>query len=154
MFEGDFFDKRKSSLESWVVVKLESDWRLVDPLLGAGEDFRKYSKLILILIDVGEWSDETGYTPALTDHYFLTEPSEFLYTHFPHTNKSEPEYSKWQLVSSPIPLSEFNKQPHLGSEFFTLGCHLRTNVTTPIKVQHMTEIEIHANEVSRDGISR
>ena len=34
---GDRFDKRKSPLESWVAVFVENDWRLVDPLLGAGK---------------------------------------------------------------------------------------------------------------------
>ena len=33
---SEFFDKRKSSLESWLVVRIENDWRLIDPLLGAG----------------------------------------------------------------------------------------------------------------------
>ena len=33
---GDFFDKRKSALESWVAVYIEKDWRLIDPVLGAG----------------------------------------------------------------------------------------------------------------------
>ena len=37
---------------------------------------------------LGEYSDESGYTPALTDHYFLTEPEEFLYTHFPLTTST------------------------------------------------------------------
>ena len=34
---GERFDKRKSPLESWVAVFVEADWRLVDPLLGAGQ---------------------------------------------------------------------------------------------------------------------
>ena len=34
---GERFDKRKSTLESWVAVFVENDWRLVDPLLGAGK---------------------------------------------------------------------------------------------------------------------
>ena len=34
---GERFDKRKSPLESWVAVFVENDWRLVDPLLGAGK---------------------------------------------------------------------------------------------------------------------
>ena len=33
---AEFFDKKKSVLESWVAVRIENDWRLVDPLLGAG----------------------------------------------------------------------------------------------------------------------
>ena len=56
----------------------------------------------------GEYSETTGYTPALTDHYFLTEPSEFLYTHYPSTGSSiEYTYSKdWQLVTTPISLAK------------------------------------------------
>lgn len=98
---------------------------------------------------LGEYSDESGYTPALTDHYFLTEPAEFLYTHFPlTTSRTETgDYSRWQLVSSPVSLARFNRRPLLGSEFFTLGCDLLTEVGTPILAEDKTEIEIHADEV-------
>ena len=97
----------------------------------------------------GEYIDESGYTPALTDHYFLTEPEEFLYTHFPlTTSRTEAgDYSRWQLVTSPISLARFNRRPLLGSEFFTLGCDLITEVGTPILAEDKTEIEIHADEV-------
>ena len=100
-------------------------------------------------MDSGEFSDESGYTPALTDHYFLTEPSEFLFTHFPlTTSRTETgDYSRWQLVSSPISLARFNKRPLLGSEFFTLGCNLLGEVSNPIVVEDKAEIEIHAAEV-------
>ena len=129
---GERFDKRKSPLESWVAVFVENDWRLVDPLLGAGE-----------------YSQETEeYTPAVTDHYFLTEPSEFLFSHFPHSNlKSDSDYSKWQLVSSPISLAKFNSKPVLGSEFFTLGCSLLPKLTLPLESEHIIEFAIHAPEI-------
>ena len=66
----------------------------------------------------GEYSETTGYTPALTDHYFLTEPSEFLYTHYPSTGSSiEYTYSKdWQLVPTPISLAK------CGNIFLNLCC--------------------------------
>ena len=38
LLSGERFDKRKSPLESWVAVFVENDWRLIDPLLGAGND--------------------------------------------------------------------------------------------------------------------
>ena len=116
-----------------MAVYIEKDWRLIDPVLGAGE-----------------FSDESGYTPALTDHYFLTEPAEFLYTHFPMTtSRTETgDYSRWQLVSSPISLARFNRRPLLGSEFFTLGCDLLTEVGSPILAEDKTEIEIHSDEVN------
>ena len=98
----------------------------------------------------GEYSSQTGYTPAVTDHYFLTEPAEFLFSHFPATNtrsESGDYSSRWQLVTNTITLAEFNKQPHLSSEFFTLGCNLVSDVSTPIVTEHFTEISIHAAEV-------
>ena len=38
--------------------------------------------------------------------------------------------------------------PLLGSEFFTLGCSLQTEVTTPMVSENMIQIPIHADEVS------
>ena len=96
----------------------------------------------------GEYSSQTGYTPAVTDHYFLTEPAEFLFSHFPATRSESGDYSsRWQLVTNTITLAEFNKQPHLSSEFFTLGCNLVSDVSTPIVTEHFTEISIHAAQV-------
>ena len=80
----------------------------MDPLLGAGK-VGVMSDINLTLMTLsGEYSETTGYTPALTDHYFLTEPSEFLYTHYPSTGSSiEYTYSKdWQLVTTPISLAK------------------------------------------------
>ena len=45
-------------------------------------------------------------------------------------------------------LGRFNKMPLLGSEFFTLGCSLQTEVTTPMVSENMIQIPIHADEVS------
>ena len=42
---GDYFDKKSSSLESWVAVYVENDWRLVDPLLGGGKFYNSELKL-------------------------------------------------------------------------------------------------------------
>ena len=84
----------------------------------------------------------------MTDHYFLTDPPEFLYTHFPHSNlKPDSEYTKWQLVSSPISLAKFNSRPVLGSEFFTLGCSLLPKLSLPLESEHIVEFAIHAPEI-------
>ena len=99
----------------------------------------------LTLYFLGEYTEHSGYIPALTDHFFLTDPAEFIFTHFPHSNSSD--YNRWQLLSSPISLKEFNRQPHVSSEFFTLGCSLVTQTQVPAETEHYLEIAIHANEV-------
>ena len=61
--------------------------------------------------------------------------------------RSEDDYHKWQLLSNPISLREFNKQSHLSSEFFTLGCHLVTQIQSHVETEHYYEIAILAHEV-------
>lgn len=51
------------------------------------------------------------------DFYFLTDPEEFLYTHFP-------DEERWQLLDAPISLEEFEKRVFKTSAFFTMGLRL------------------------------
>ena len=51
------------------------------------------------------------------EHYFLTDPSELIYSHFP-MDEAEKNYEKWQLLSEPIELQTFNSMPVLTSMFF------------------------------------
>ena len=77
IISGERFDKRKSPLESWVAVFVENDWRLVDPLLGAGKYKAANCCVLYCPFVTGEYSQATEeYTPAVTDHYFLTDPAE------------------------------------------------------------------------------
>ena len=45
------------------------------------------------------------------DHYFLTDPKEFIYEFFPLQ-------SEWQLLKNPITLEEFEELPFVRSLFF------------------------------------
>ena len=45
------------------------------------------------------------------DHYFLTDPKEFIYEFFPLQ-------SEWQLLKNPISLEEFEELPFVRSLFF------------------------------------
>lgn len=51
------------------------------------------------------------------DFYFLTDPEEFIYTHFP-------DEERWQLLEAPISLEEFEKRVFKTSAFFTMGLRL------------------------------
>lgn len=51
------------------------------------------------------------------DFYFLTDPEEFIYTHFP-------DEERWQLLDAPVSLEEFEKRVFKTSAFFALGLRL------------------------------
>jgi len=51
------------------------------------------------------------------DFYFLTDPEEFIDSHFP-------DDEKWQLLDMPIALEEFERRVFKTSAFFTLGLRL------------------------------
>ena len=50
------------------------------------------------------------------DHYFLTDPREFIYEFFP----LQPE---WQLLKTPISLQNFEELPFVRSLFFRYGLY-------------------------------
>ncbi|KAJ6642775.1 Hillarin [Pseudolycoriella hygida] len=50
------------------------------------------------------------------DHYFLTDPREFIYEFFPLVEE-------WQLLKRPITLREFENLPFVRSLFFRYGLH-------------------------------
>lgn len=50
------------------------------------------------------------------DHYFLTDPREFIYEFYPLVEE-------WQLLNRPISLQEFEKLPFVRSLFFRYGLH-------------------------------
>uniref|UniRef100_A0A3Q2QEY6 Kyphoscoliosis peptidase n=1 Tax=Fundulus heteroclitus TaxID=8078 RepID=A0A3Q2QEY6_FUNHE len=51
------------------------------------------------------------------DFYFLTDPEEFIDSHFP-------DEQKWQLLDKPISIEEFEKRVFKTSAFFTMGLRL------------------------------
>lgn len=50
------------------------------------------------------------------DHYFLTDPREFIYEFFPLQEE-------WQLLKRPISLNDFENLPFVRSLFFRYGLH-------------------------------
>lgn len=51
------------------------------------------------------------------DFYFLTDPDEFVHSHFP-------DEKKWQLLDVPISLEEFERRVFKTSAFFSFGLQL------------------------------
>ncbi|MCE5322713.1 hypothetical protein LLG46_05270 [bacterium] len=88
---GSTFDKYD---HAWNAVKIDGSWRLLDCIWGAG------------YVD-----NDNKFIRKPRDHYFLTNPQEFIYDHFP-------ENSAWQLLDKPLTKSEFELLVYIRPAFF------------------------------------
>ena len=73
---GSRFPAPGGRLHYWSAVELEGNWRLVDTVCAAR-------------------------AAAVAENFFLPDPEEFIYTHFPH-NQAEAQYFRWQLLLPPL----------------------------------------------------
>ncbi|XP_077945418.1 kyphoscoliosis peptidase isoform X2 [Gasterosteus aculeatus] len=85
----------------WNSVLLGGHWFLLDACWGAGR------------VDV----QRESFVKRFDDFYFLTDPEEFIESHFP-------DEEKWQLLDAPIPVEEFERRVFKTSAFFTMGLRL------------------------------
>ena len=96
---------------------------------------------------LGEYDEHTNeYRKMIDEHFFLTDPEEFSFSHFPNL-ENEPDYQQWQLLEEPITLEQFNRSPHLFPMFFDLGLELVDNIPTPWVVQNSGVIRIKSWDV-------
>ncbi|KAK2826727.1 hypothetical protein Q5P01_020941 [Channa striata] len=93
--------KNVKSDHLWNAVLLGGQWFLLDACWGAGR------------VDM----DHECFVKRFDDFYFLTDPEEFIDSHFP-------DEEKWQLLDTPIPLEEFERRVFKTSAFFTMGLRL------------------------------
>lgn len=74
---------------------------------------------IKILLNIFSSFSLTFFLPfhrQYDDHYFLTDPREFIYEFFPLQEE-------WQLLKRRIALKEFENLPFVRSLFFRYGLH-------------------------------
>ncbi|CAN9502621.1 unnamed protein product [Ophioblennius macclurei] len=109
--QGQSLRKVKSD-HLWNAVQLGGQWFLLDACWGAGR------------VDM----ERESFVKRFDDFYFLTDPEEFIDSHFP-------DEEKWQLLDTPIALEDFERRVFKTSVFFTLGlrliqphqCHILTD---------------------------
>lgn len=117
---------------AWNAVYIYGGWRLVDCTWGAGTT-----------------NPESGdFERLLNEHFFLPDPEELIYTHFPY-DEAESNYSKWQLLDQPISLETFNIMPLLNSMFFEYSLKISKDLPLPLVTQEHVDIKIWAFEVIR-----
>ncbi|MDB4949282.1 MAG: hypothetical protein JWM27_1931 [Gemmatimonadetes bacterium] len=81
---------------SWVAVKVDGEWRLIDATWGAGD-----------IID-------GRFVRRFRDFFFLVPPEKLIWTHFPRD-------PRWQLLEAPVTAAQFRAQPMPQRDFFELG---------------------------------
>jgi hypothetical protein len=84
---------------AWNAVKINGTWYLVDATWGAG------------------YLGNAGYVRLFDDHYFLTQPSQFIFDHLP-------DEERWQLLDEPLSKAEFERLVYVESDFFNLELRL------------------------------
>lgn len=99
---------------SWAVVLIEDDWHFVDCHWGA----RHINNL--------EDNDPCNFCYSLDEFYFLTDPADMIFMHFP----ADPE---WQLLENPISLEEFVDLPVVKSHFFHYGFQVMPELRSVIE---------------------
>ncbi|XP_067679021.1 hillarin-like [Haliotis asinina] len=95
---------------TWNAVLIDGDWRLIQCNWGArhlvlNKDKEKDK-------DKPKKRDQIRY--QYDEHYFLTDPDEFIQEFWPYEQK-------WQLLVTPITLPEFEALPFVRSVFFHYG---------------------------------
>ncbi|XP_067099704.1 kyphoscoliosis peptidase [Osmerus mordax] len=85
----------------WNAVQLGGRWFLLDACWGAGR------------VDM----DTKNFIKRMDDFYFLTEPEDFIGSHFP-------DEQRWQLLDDPLALEDFERSVFRTSRFYTLGLSL------------------------------
>jgi len=86
--------KFKEVDHDWNAVFIDKKWQLVESTWGSGYG-----------------NNEEGYVRRFQPFWFLTPPEIFIYEHFPQDEK-------FQFLSQPLTLAEFEKLPNFKIEYF------------------------------------
>lgn len=93
-----------SNHHTWNAVLLNGVWELVDT---------RFAKRPVLAGATGGPSMQYEFD----DHFFMTNPQKFIYTHFP-------DESKWQMLDPLVTMETFCNMPVMTPHFFALGMDL------------------------------
>jgi hypothetical protein len=99
---------------AWNAVRIEGQWRLMDPTWGAG------------YLD-----QRMQFVRRFQEHYFLTAPDAFVFDHLPQD-------PRWQLLERPVAAVEYADLAYLRPMFFLagfgIGSHPRARIAAGERV--------------------
>ena len=99
---------------SWTAVCLDEEWHFVDCHWGARHL-------------TSSRDDTSGVCYSIDEFFFLTDPADHIYMHFP----DEPE---WQMLPEPIALEQFVRLPVVKSHFFQYGLTMDAGVASTVEM--------------------
>lgn len=105
---------------AWNAVQIDQTWYLLDVTWGAGY-----------------MNEQQQFIRKFNDHYFLTEPEQFIFDHFP-----EDEF--WQLLNRPKSKREFNNLVMLRPAFFQNNLQVISHKKATIKAFDELEVTLNA----------
>ncbi|PVD31076.1 hypothetical protein C0Q70_10353 [Pomacea canaliculata] len=97
---------------SWNAIYIYGTWCLIDAHWAARRIIGKQAS-----------TEEFHY--QLDEYFFLPDPHQLIYTHFP-------DDPRWQLLERPVTLEEFENMPHMKPQFFKYGLEFVTHRTAVI----------------------
>ena len=112
-FTYRFGDSTKKENHSWLAVRVNDEWRLVDPTWGSG------------VVSGGK------FEPRFNWDYFLVKPSELVLSHFPQDER-------WQLLAKPMRRSEFERLPLVHRTVLNAGFDANTIRATALATKVKT----------------
>lgn len=110
---------------AWNLVHIQGEWRPLDSTWGAGH-----------LEKGGQFKREFG------DHWFLTDPEDFLPTHFPYMDNDLVSSQNYQLVSRPMDLQTFSDLVKPQSPAVKIGLQTLTHKRTVIDVKNDVTVKV------------
>ncbi|XP_076461449.1 uncharacterized protein LOC143293941 [Babylonia areolata] len=100
---------------TWNAIYIYGTWCLIDAHWGA----RRL---------MGKQTSEEDFQYQLDEYFFLTDPHQLIYTHFP-------DDPRWQLLERCVTLEEFESMPHMKPQFFKLGLELVTHRAAVVRAR-------------------
>ena len=121
------FTTRHQTNHAWNAVFIRGSWFLLDSTWGAGH------------IDTSN-----QYKATFEEFYFLPNPKQFAYSHFPYMDNDMVESMKWQLLENPLSLERFNFLMRIKPDAFRIGVTPKSHLQSVIKFED--EIELSFNQ--------
>lgn len=107
---------------SWNAVKINGQWRLMDPTWGSGY-----------------LGDKMKFVREFQEHYFLTSPEEFVFDHLP----ADP---RWQFLDRAISSAEFSDLVYVRPMFFQSGFSILSDKHAQIAATDRTTITLGVSQ--------
>ena len=116
------FTAETKTNHAWNAVFIRDNWFLLDSTWGAGT------------------IKDKEFKPGFQEFYFLTDPEEFAYSHFPYEDGNLEESLKWQLQKHPLSLEKFNRMLNIEPAAFEIGFLPESNKNSIVRFNDEVEL--------------